>query len=360
MTTLPVVNGNSCSCKNKKLTWDAATQTCACPDPATQVFVASPSANCITCDATINSEGIDTDNPGKCKCLTGLSFIDGKCSCGKTSAFITDDAGAITCINCNNSASFLKNRKNEKECNCVSSSLKWDATKGVCTCPDSKVPYGKASSLKCATCKGPNVVGTLLESDPSKCTCPTELFTYSISTAGVPSCTCIAKNSIVTFAQECLVCPAVVAEGGLGVIATAHECKCTNTFYWSWGENICKKCSEDLNAKTTGGNNVACVCKTGFVWDVVTQACIEPCAAKDATCLACSGLANSDGADAVLASTKAASTRINVAGADAIKALLVNSAVPTNFAFLSTYQCGCAENFLWDPVHFKCVSNTLN
>ena len=359
-TTLPVVGGNSCTCTNKKLTWDATTQKCACTDPTTQVFVSAPSASCITCDATINADGIDADNANKCKCLTGLTFADGKCSCGKTSAFIKDATDVITCINCNNAASYLKNRKSDTECNCVSPALKWDATKGVCSCPDSKVPYGKTSSLKCTTCSGPNVVGTLLETDPSKCTCPTELFTYSISNAGVPSCTCTDKNSIVSFAQECVTCAAAVAAGGIGSPLTGHECKCAITFFWSWTDNACKKCADDLNAKTTGGNNVACVCKTGFVWDVITQACIEPCAANDGTCLACAGLTNSDGKDSVLASTKSASTRIAVAGADSIKALLTNSAVPTNFAKLSVYQCGCADKFLWDPVHFKCVSATLN
>jgi hypothetical protein len=56
---LPVIGGTSCTCKNKKLTWNAETQVCACPDPATQVFVSSPVANCITCDATVNAEGVD-------------------------------------------------------------------------------------------------------------------------------------------------------------------------------------------------------------------------------------------------------------------------------------------------------------
>ena len=145
--------------------------------------------------------------------------------------------------------------------------MKWDGIKGACACPDSKVPYGNVRSLKCATCKGANVVGPVdLEEDPeadiSKCACPTEDFTYSISTKGVPSCKCTANNSIVTFDQECLICPSVVADGGLGVIFTPHECKCTNTFFWSYADGACKKCS-DANAKTSNGNNVACVCNAG-------------------------------------------------------------------------------------------------
>jgi len=243
--------------------------------------------------------------------------------------------------------------------------LKWDGIKGVCACPDSKVPYGKTSSLKCATCKGANVVGPVdlvadPEADVSKCACPTADFTYSISTKGVPSCTCTAKNSIVTFAQECLVCPAVVAEGGLGVIFAAHECKCTNSFFWSYTDSACKKCSEDPSAKISGGNNVACVCNAGSVWDVITQTCVTPCDTNDAACLPCASITNSDGTDAVLASTKPASSRINVSGAANIKPLLSNTAIPTNYALLSKYQCGCADTFLWDPVHLKCVPQTLD
>jgi len=223
---------------------------------------------------------------------------------------------------------------------------------GICSCPDSKVPYGNARSLKCATCKGANVVGPFnledTDPDPSKCKCPTADFTFSISTKGVPSCTCNEKNSIVTFAQECLVCTA--ADGGLGAIFTAHECKCTNSFFWSYELGACKKCSDDADAKITGGNNVACVCNTDKVWDVITQACADPCAEKDATCLVCE-----DGNPAVLASTRPASSRINVAGATNIKPLLLNTTIPTNFALLSKYQCGCADTFLWDPVHLKCV-----
>jgi len=52
---LPVIKGTSCTCKNKKLTWVAENQACVCPSPDIQVFVSAPTANCITCDATVNA-----------------------------------------------------------------------------------------------------------------------------------------------------------------------------------------------------------------------------------------------------------------------------------------------------------------
>lgn len=239
--------------------------------------------------------------------------------------------------------------------------MKWNATLGICNCTDNKVPYGKGAAIKCAACKGGNIIGTLNEIDVNKCACPSTDFNFTISAAGVPSCICGLKNSIVTLAQECKECTAVIAEGGTGILATAHECKCAPTFYWAWKTNECLKCSADANAKTTGGNNVACVCVTGYVWDVITQSCVEACAANDYTCLACADIPNTDGTDAVLASSLPASSRIAVAGADTIKALLSNTAIPTNYPkLLSRFQCGCNENFLWDPVHLQCVSSTLN
>jgi hypothetical protein len=314
----------------------------------------------VTCNATINSTGIDDASPGKCACESPMTFIDGKCSCGKTSVYV-GEAGAFVCVNCINATIYLKNKKNDSECNCVSTALKWNTTLGICNCPDNKVPYGKAPGVKCAVCKGANIVtNTLNETDANICNCPSTSFAFSITSAGVPSCDCIEKNSIVTLAQECLVCPSVIAEGGLGVVLAAHECKCTNTFIWKWADNACAKCSADDNAKPSGGNGVACVCKDTFIWDVVTQSCIEPCSANDATCLDCATIANSNGGSAVLTSSQALKTRIAVAGANNIKALLTNSAIPTNFNKLSTYQCVCADTFLWDPVHFKCVSQTLN
>lgn len=269
------VKGTGCTCKNKILTWNAESQACTCPTPDTQIFVVSPKASCITCDESVNAEEVDPDDPKKCLCAEKLLFIDGRCSCGKTSAITKDIDGVILgCVNCNNSAKYLKNRKNETTCNCISAALKWDGVNGVCACPDSKVPYGKAASLKCVTCKGANIVGPFnLEDDPeadiSKCECPSELFTFSISTKGVPSCTCTEKNSIVTFTQECLQCP-VIANGGLGAIFAAHECKCANTFFWSYVSGECKKCSEVDQAKISGGNNLVCACETGLIWDVIT------------------------------------------------------------------------------------------
>lgn len=195
------------------------------------------------------------------------------------------------------------------------------------------------------------------ETNSSLCACASETLIYSISTAGVPSCLC-PVNNIVDFEQACIACPSVIADGGLGVVLTAHECKCATTFFWSSTDSACKRCSGDANAQATGGNNIACLCKTGdirYVWDIITQACIEPCAENDATCLTCE-----DGNPAVLASTLPISTRVTVAGADAIKALLTNTAIPTNYALLSKYQCGCADGKKWDVSRLKCVPSNIN
>ena len=317
----------------------------------------SPKAACIACDETFNgtalSTGVDVDKANSCLCLDGLKFIDGKCQCSKTAAY-TVVADVVTCIECNNASIYTKSRKNASECICVTSTLKWNTTTGICECPYPQVPYGSKTKVKCSVCVGANVVkGTLNETNSSLCACASDSLSYKISAAGVPSCTCDANN-IVAFDQTCLPCPASIAEGGLGAVLTAHECKCATTYFWNSADSTCKKCADDPNAKVTGGNAIACVCNTvdtKYVWDVLTQACVEPCAANDATCLTCE-----DGSTAVLASSLPASSRISIGGSDTIKGLLTNTAIPTNYALLSKYQCSCAEGKKWDAARLKCVA----
>jgi hypothetical protein len=358
LSALPVVNGG-CSCKNKLLTWSSTNQVCSCPE--SQVYVTSPKATCIACDEKFNgttlTDAVDTEKANSCKCVDGLTFIDGKCQCSKTAAYAII-ADVITCIECNNASIYTKSRKNASECLCIASTLKWNTTTGICSCPYPQVPYGSKTKVKCAVCIGANVVnGTLNETNSSLCACASETLTFSISATGVPSCLCGANN-IVAFDQTCLACPAVIAEGGVGLVLTPHECKCAPTYFWSTSDSSCKKCSSDANSKATGGNNMACVCSTDptkYVWDVLTQACVEPCAANDATCLTCE-----DGSTAVLASSLPPSSRISIGGSDAIKALYTNTAIPTNYALLSKYQCSCAEGKKWDAARLKCVAQNIN
>ena len=137
-----------------------------------QVFVSSPSAACVNCDAKINADGIDNANFNQCQCLPNLIFQNGFCDCGKTQAYIVDDNGDFVCINCNSTENYMKNRKSPSECNCVSTNLNWDSTTGACLCPDNKVPFGKGSTTKCASCLGKYITAnTASESNANKCKC---------------------------------------------------------------------------------------------------------------------------------------------------------------------------------------------
>ena len=96
---IPPAEEETLTCKSTALVWDAS-GICACPDPKIEVYV-STTKKCLNC-TSILSTGIDKENPGNCLCLAGLTYADGKCDCGKTSAYIVNTDG-YTCIVCNNS-----------------------------------------------------------------------------------------------------------------------------------------------------------------------------------------------------------------------------------------------------------------
>lgn len=99
------------------------------------VWVGKPVNKCVTCDQSINSNGKDSVTAKACTCVNpALSFINGVCDCGVSSAMIIQGVDNIKCINCKNPSLYLKSKKNSNECNCVSSNLIWDDVEGYCRC----------------------------------------------------------------------------------------------------------------------------------------------------------------------------------------------------------------------------------
>lgn len=134
------------------------------------------------------------------------------------------------------------------------------------------------------------------------------------------------------------------------------ECKCASDSFWNDNLFICVKCSSDPNSKSAG-NALSCICKTGYIWDVISNSCISPCAAGDMTCLDCTAVINTDGSAAVLASTLANNTRAAFDGSDAILKLV--NITTTNYGKISKNQCQCLEGFIWDGSRMKCLSQNL-
>ena len=85
--------------------------------------------------------------------------------------------------------------------------------------------------------------------------------------------------------------------------------------------------------------SLTCICKTGYIWDVISNSCISPCAVGDRTCLDCTAVINTDGSAAVLASTLANNTRAAFDGSDAILKLV--NITTTNYGKISKNQCQC-------------------
>ncbi len=174
---------------------------------------------------------------------------------------------------------------------------------------------------------------------------------FSITTSGVPSCSCPEKNSIITLSSPaCTVCDS-------GSILSTFECRCGTGFFWSYSQVTCKSCSDDTNAQRTGGSRLHCACKANYIWDVVSQTCIEPCAANDYSCFSCSSDSNSDGSNAAFATSFPTLSRGIFEGGQSIKMIL--SVVGTNYAQLSKYQCVCSEGYLWDSLRLRCISALL-
>lgn len=307
------------------------------------VYVGKPLFKCVTCDDAINSNGKTSATATVCTCVDpDLSFVNGVCDCGKDSAMITQGLSNKQCVNCKDSASYLKSKKNSTECNCVSTALVWDNVDGYCKCPDaSLVMVGSSSSIKCKSCVGDYILTTEPPVDLITCACILDDHVFS-SAKGVLSCWCPLKNSITTYEPKCFQC--------IDKTLTSYECACPKTAFWDTINNQCVTCTDIVGAVANNGVSCKCSDKTK-IWDVVKMQCITPCTGS--TCLDCALIAYALSSPAVTVDPAAG----GFVGGPAIQKLY--NVATTNYAELSKYQCTCDETYVWDKYRLSCLSQNL-
>lgn len=133
---------------------------------------------------------------------------------------------------------------------------------------------------------------------------------------------------------------------------TPYECRCPLGSIWSYSDQNCLQCGSLLipNSLASDSTNMACVCSTSYIWDVMTQSCIlsSSCTGASSSCMTCpSGSA--------LATNP--STVRNLRLGSTIQGFLSGSF--TNYNQISGYQCPCSTGYLWDSIRLRCFASGL-
>jgi len=226
-------------------------------------------------------------------------------------------------------------------CVCVGR-LIWNSAANTCGCSNAQtmVIIGNASTTQCVTCSaiqfGRNVANS------TSCNC---LGTGLVFNPLNGTCACPA-GSIILPNFTCAACPAN------SPVYTTYECLCPQGSIWTTA-NVCLECGSSAipNSVPLLGTNFACVCATGFIWDVMTLSCISStsCNTATANCMRCPG-----GATARALSTT--SVR-NLAGGAAVQ--ILQNGTFTNYNQIRNFMCPCSTGFMWDALRLGCYANGL-
>lgn len=250
-------------------------------------------------------------------------------------------------MKCNNATAFLGSKRSATACNCVSPNLVWNPASAACICANStQIIVASGSTYTCRDCLGRY---TLAPNGLTTCSCLGTGLVFTPSSAG-GACACPAGNILLSN-FSCFRCPNTTS-----TVSTTYECRCNNAnSIWNTYLLRCQVCggAEIPNSISGGGSFLTCRCRTGFIWDVVTQSCITTCTANNSTCLACNYYTETTGEAFALNSSNSRT----LTGSSTVQQAL-NFAY-TNFGTLRNFQCGCISGQIWDPIRLRCFDINL-
>jgi hypothetical protein len=140
---------------------------------------------------------------------------------------------------------------------------------------------------------------------------------------------------------------------------------------WNDITQTCVACGSSAVPNSVAGYyGVACKCATGYIWDVMTNACIANCPSTGCT-MNCANIPNvvtgsaaisispvSSSASASLVGSTAATIIRNLPGGTSIQAFYVSAG--SNYANISSMACKCNSGYSWDNLRLRCYSNSIS
>jgi hypothetical protein len=95
---------------------------------------------------------------------------------------------------------------------------------------------------------------------------------------------------------------------------------------------------------------LACLCNSGFIWDVMTLLCIpsSSCLTVSASCMKCP--------------TGIATTLVSANARNLYLGILVQGEIngtSTNYNQIKKYQCPCSSGYSWDSQRLRCFTTGL-
>jgi len=394
---LSKASATSCNCISALFTWKSNIG-CVCLNTNAVIVGTGSTATCVVCNSSIYSSGINSTTV--CNCLGSLTWQNGSCGCGTTSV-ISFSGNTYSCLACNssifatsklnatyckcastvlvwkpltytcdcvdnvnsvifvsgttykcvvcNSTVFASNRLTFTSCNCLNSaSTTWNKTSGKCDCNSTAALYSSTTTPLCFNCD--SSIYSTAKSSSTACTCASTAFTWTGKTCGC------AVNKIILSNLTCLACTS-------NAIFSNFTCQCasSNTTMNSFWNDITKTCgvcgsTSYLKSVTSTSNYVvACKCLTGYIWDVMTNACILACTSVTCT-MNCSKIPNvvTGGVAAAGNTTKYR----NIVGGDLLATNYINAG--SNYNYISTLACPCVSGYSWDGKRLRCFSNQIN
>jgi hypothetical protein len=136
-------------------------------------------------------------------------------------------------------------------------------------------------------------------------------------------------------------------------------CSCSTTSsansIWNDITQTCVTCGSTAVPNSIAGYyGVACACATGYIWDVMTNACISKCPSAGCT-MNCASIPNVANTTPVLASSI---TARNLPGGASMKNFYLTAG--SNHASISSTACQCISGFSWDSLRLRCYNSNIN
>jgi hypothetical protein len=347
----------SCGCLNN-FVWNSLTQSCTCPAPYTLSggqCICNPTIAvviggvCFACSNDPYSSGVS--NGVSCTCSLGMYWNGNMCSsttCNSTSIYVLSSLNSLNyvCQDCTNPIYLTISKNSSNSCNCLSPILVWSSSTSSCQCSSSTaILYVSSNSYLCVTCN--SSIYALSKLNSNTCSCIDSSFTWTGK-----SCSC-SSGSIILSNTKCVPCSTQSTLDNF-------TCSCTSVSASSiWNDLIqkCITCGDMINVPFSVGGyyGVVCKCKSGYIWDVSSNACIKNCSGISCI-LRCNNLPNTVQGTSPLPVSMVA-VRI-IPGGDTIKNFY--NSVPSNYVNLSTQACQCNPGYSWDTSRLRCFNNNIS
>jgi len=337
--------GTACGCASPLII--LSNNTCGVPVVCASTLVLLPNNTCIGCTST--NYASSKFNTTTCNCLS-IALIwnstAGTCQCSSSLAIIYISGNSYTCLSCN-AAIYASGPASTTTCACLGTGLTWNTTSGICGCNVVSVIYAQGTNYSCVICN--SLVYAVNKLNATTCNCIDTTFSWTGTACVCPAGSIIGPNF------KCFVCPT-------GATISNLTCNCSTAAspYSIWNDitKTCVTCGTSAVPNSVAGFfGVACQCISGYIWDVMTNACIVNCPSTGCT-INCSKIPYALVSSPALPVTSVTVRNIIASVSTTIQTFYLASG--SDYSSINSMACSCQSGMYWNSITMRCYSLSFN